>query len=54
MADEKKSGSFTPKPEPFVEVPREMVESTTPEPSDLDGMNLPDDEDGEDGEDPEL
>lgn len=49
MADEKKSGSFTPKPDP-----REMVESTTPEPSDLDGMNLPDDEDGEDGEDPEL
>lgn len=51
MADEKKSGSFTPKPVPPEST---VVESTTPEPSDLDGMNLPDDEDGEDGEDPEL
>lgn len=48
MADEKKSGSFTP----------EAIPKSIPEPSDLDGMNLTDDpsenEDGEDGEDSEL
>lgn len=50
MADEKKSGAFTPEPT-IPEPTPEPNPEPTPEPSELDGMNM---EDGEDGEDPEL